>query len=613
MSERGWNERPGRLRRRAVGRRGGVAILFATAIIPLLAMVGLAIDYSIYNQIVSSLEIAADTAALNAARIAGNAEVAGEAQTQYLNDGTTAGQKWFAAVATYENATVTPAVSVTGSTTITAKVTFTGTVPSIFGKILYHKLTYPLSGEADATVGIAPFLDVEILMDNSSSMQQGATAIDIENMDYWSACSNYGAFQRTQNSTTTPSLDGQVDYGTPANYSSPYSYPISGNKYFPYENYTTTFAQKAFPENGGYRIQTNNPLGSSVYNPNFPGAVPYPIPIRPPSDGTSPDSGYGSNGTSLTAFPAPASTTSEGGPICYGFNNAKALASPYGLQTAVTTPVRAGEPCAFACHTDTSTTAGQGNDLYGLARQTIGTNHPVTLRFDLVKTAVNAILTNMQADDLSIRNLAVGVFTFNDVLTQIYPAVNAVCSSGAPTGEACDDWATAIADVGLPPTTKGGADTGIQAETLVGDAVHYDTDFTGTMTTLQQTYLKTASGDGSTAANPRKVLFLVTDGIDEANGTHTAFDYTQCAAFKSKGYTIYVAYTPYAPYPDFWYQQVQSIVEGSGSGSVIYNLEQCATGTTSPYFVQVTPISTLNSVLAGFLKSALNQPARFTH
>ena len=553
-------------------RRAAVAVLFATAVIPLIATVGLAVDYVMWNQINSSLKVAADTAALNAARIAGNAEVAGESQTQSLSEGTLAGQRWFNAVASFQNATVTPTVSVTGTTTITATVTYSGTDPSLFGRILYKLASYPISGQSVATVTVAPFLDVEVLMDDSSSMQQGASATDIENMDYWSACSGIIAWGNTSNDTANPLDTTNGQNGTQLASQTTYTYhPL----------YT---------------------LGS--YNQNYSGAVPYPIPINAPNAGTGPDSGYG-----ITSFPTFQSATSNGGPICKGFTFSQSQASP-------NTPIRAGEPCAFACHTDTSgAPAGTGADLYGLARQTIGTQHPVQLRFDIVKLATNDILQAMKSDDLAINNLSVGIFTFNDALQEIYPVPASTCPHGAPVGEACDNWATAIADVGLPPTTKGGADTGIQAEILVGNNAHSDTDFVSIMTDLQQNYLKTNSGDGTTAANARKVLFLITDGIDEkpSVGNHSAFDYTQCTTFKNMGYTIYVAYTPYTPYPDKWYEsQVQSINEGTGAGTIAYNLQQCATDPTNGFIV-ASDQTTLNNALNTFLKSALNAPARFTN
>ena len=100
----------------------------------------------------------------------------------------------------------------------------------------------------------------------------------------------------------------------------------------------------------------------------------------------------------------------------------------------------AGAPARLRAISTRRSAAGTGNDYYALARSTIGTPYQVNLRFDLVKSAVNQVITTMQADNLPINNLKVGIFWFADILTKVYPA----------TGEAGNDWATALADVGGP-------------------------------------------------------------------------------------------------------------------------------------------------------------------
>jgi hypothetical protein len=263
----------------------------------------------------------------------------------------------------------------------------------------------------------------------------------------------------------------------------------------------------------------------------------------------------------------------------------------------------AGAPCAFACHFDTTKPAGTGADYYALARSTIGKSNHVTLRFDQVKAAVNLVISNMQADDLPIKNLNVGIFTFASALTQVYPA----------SGEAGDDWAAATEAVGAPPTAPNTADTGIQPYAGANAA---DTDFPDTMTSLATKYL-TASGDGTKATTPIKVLFLITDGVQDYTQGSTrnlqALDPSTCKTFKNMGYTVYVVYTPYYPLMNAYYlQNIKGFVEGTGADTTTANLKACASDPVNDY-IAASDQSTLNAALTSFLKRALNVPARYTY
>ena len=208
----------------------------------------------------------------------------------------------------------------------------------------------------------------------------------------------------------------------------------------------------------------------------------------------------------------------------------------------------AGPPCAFACHSDNSVLAGQGQDFYGLARSTIGTANPITLRFDLLKQATNELLGTMSTANTISGNLSVGVFSFNNTLTQVYPTTGEAGSTSPPRPPA----------VGAAPTVANGPDTGIQPDAFVTNSVHADTDFPDTMATLSTTV--TASGNGATPSAPRKVLILITDGYENYNNGNVtgAFDVSACTTFKNMGYTVYVVYTPYQPL--MWLVLYQSAV-----------------------------------------------------
>jgi hypothetical protein len=406
-------------------------------------------------------------------------------------------------------------------------VTYSGTLPSVFGNILFQKATYPITGTAVAVVTSAPFLDVEIMLDNSGSMEIGATNADIQRLQSATPCSLAGAIYTDAKGNQTQ---------------------IAGQSY-------STF-------------QTSS--GGNTY-----------------------DGGLSPNVTAGPPLTFPYFTTNPTKPYtCQGV---------LPIQANGTYPL-AGPPCAFACHQSKT-----GPDYYAVARATSGTPVPIVLRIDLVKAATNQVISAMQADNISsLNNLQVGVFTFADVLTKIYPT--ATCAQADCT--AGNDWATAISLVGAPPTTPGGPDTGIQPYCCADAGV---TDTHGTLTSLAGQLPK--SLDGTQPSKPRRVLFIVSDGMDDwppaAGRVEQALSPDDCALFKNMGYTVYVVYTPYVPLMNaFYLTNLYPIVESTGSNSLAVNLQACASSPAD--YIAASSGPQLNAALQTFLKAALNTPARFT-
>jgi hypothetical protein len=136
------------------------------------------------------------------------------------------------------------------------------------------------------------------------------------------------------------------------------------------------------------------------------------------------------------------------------------------------------------------------------------------------------------------------------------------------------------------------------------------------MATLQSQYLTTPAGNGTVATSPRKVLIIITDGfMDDPNiaypNDRSAFPPSACDGFKNLGYTVYVVYTPYYPVMHYSYLLMDwsVLVTGTGPTSISYNLQKCASSSSD--YIAATSQDQLNAALAQFLKSALNQPARF--
>jgi Flp pilus assembly protein TadG len=534
-------------------RQSGVALLFALMVIPMIGLAGLAIDFGIWNETYASVSLAASAAALNAAKTAANADANNDAN--YIAEGTTAGTQWFLAdmdTSSYGNAlgssTPTVKVSATG-TNITAAVSVTLSVNSLIGG-LFGKAGYPLTVSAGATMPVTSYLEVILMLDNSASMGIGATTADMQTLMQISPCDPSNYFYRTASNSTYTQL-------VPNNYGV-YQYSWNG------VNYDGT-------------LPTPITSGSTTFKPvNYMG------------------------GTGFTAVYCDAAHVTAG--YCQQQQMCPSQVNGY---TAY-----AGPPCSFACHSDGSKAAGLGTDLWAMARR-----NGVTVRFDLLKNATNLVVQTMASDNVtSLNNLTVGIYSFNTGVTAVYPGTTACTTNNTNTTEACNNFTTAEADVGSPPTAGSGTytDSGIQPTVAVATGNNDNTAFTESMSKLASTYL-TAAGDGTAATKPRKVLFLITDGFEDDPNTSTraAMPSSACTQFKDMGFTVYVVYTPYYPVMHEWYLvNGVSIVEGTGSDSIAYNLQACASSAAD--YISAGNQTSLNNALQTFLKNALASPAIFT-
>ncbi len=537
--------------------RGSTALIVGLAAPAVIAFVGLTVDLSGVLAAKAKIELSADSSSLSAIMTAASALRTDP--VNYQATGQAAGLASFNAQAGSISTVSTPMARITmarSGTTMLATTTWSASYNTFFGK-LFGVTSWPITGKSIISTQLStPYLNVEVLLDNSPSMEIGATANDINILQQMTPCGT-GTGMATGAGTYTyapGAIYGANRDGSGGNQ------PLSGQSYSAYQCAS----------------------GGGVYD----GSLSCPMPAMSPPYRFS------------TFNPS----SNLGGPSCGGFPNvANQTSGPTKGQ-----PPLAGAPCAFACHFDTSKPAGAGNDYYGIARSTIGTSSQVTLRFDVVKSAVNTLISTMQSNDnATFKYLNVGVFTFDHNLTQIYP------TNGT---EASDDWGAATAAVGGPPTVANGPDTGIQP---YGGDNGGDTDFPDTMSALSSQL--TASGDGMTNTQPRKVLFLVTDGVQDytnSNGvrSQSAIDPSYCQPFKDNGYVVYVVYTPYYPLMNGYYlSNMTGIVEGSGAGTTTANLKACASDPVADY-IQASDHASLVAALQTFFQLAMTTPpARYTH
>jgi len=602
-------------RRLAGHRKGAISLLFAIMVIPLLLIVGIAIDFSFYVQAQAELNLAADAAAMHAVRAMSLSTSNG---TTYQNAGTLAGQQWFAA-----QAEVVPGVTLTGtgsplpvSVTVsytppsyTATVSYTGTMNLFFGRLAGVK-TWPIAGTATATIS-NNFVDIGIMIDNSQSMLIGATPTDIATMNANTPC----AIVKPENGLT-PGLSMAA-----------YSYLLNGptsayGQNGPYGagaayGYTAVLGQVLPPY---YGAGVDNVDGSRAFcDPGYnSGNAGLTACAYPPSFiyGTN-DTQYYNPANTPATINNPDGTTNLPG-ACLNKGGAAGSAGPYTPQA----------PCAFACHQN-----ADGGDYYALARKL-----NISLRLDLVQNAAQQVIQSMIKYSPPPQSLlGVGIYTFNTTLQPVYPCTLFIgCAS--PFGT---DLNTAYSDLGICSGTQ---TTGCLLPPVTNDQPNTDINTVFTQAAL---FLQGSTGDGSTPAKAIKNLFLITDGISDwyylgsqVVGPIDSLVANPCQQIKNQGINLYVLYTPYYPIPTWTYTRTpmpatlantypanvilaQFVTETNPSSFPNYNanyptdtpvqaaLRACASNPS--YFYTATNQTDISNALQSMLASALNSAARVTN
>jgi Flp pilus assembly protein TadG len=161
---------------------GGVAVLAALLIVPIMFAMGMAYDYTMASNRKDQIDGMADAAALGAVTPAMMAQSSTTAQaraTSLFNDqiATVSGVTYLPA-----NGNVTVTDTPLGATiTRNVTVTYTASSPNIFATILGMP-AFQITGSSSATSGGAPNIDFYLLLDDSPSMEIGATQSDINTM-----------------------------------------------------------------------------------------------------------------------------------------------------------------------------------------------------------------------------------------------------------------------------------------------------------------------------------------------------------------------------------------------------------------------------------------------
>jgi Flp pilus assembly protein TadG len=618
-------------------KRSAVAIIFAISIVPLIYLIGLAVDYTFVSLDRTKVEFAAQAAATHALRIA-TSTYAYEQSTSYavsgvtsaqaaadaVTAGNTAGNLWFNAevgITSRANVTLTnsgsivaPLPTTPGSTpTFKATVTASVTYPPFFNTLFKASAPWvvPISATAQATFSYAEIL---LMLDTSQSMMIPPDATDVVTQEQNTVCP-------AVNLISTNELIGNA-----------------------------TLIPTAPPE----QYEFNSADGDAVNFQNVPN------------------------------YSTASSPNDDKEPCKIGFSGAIPGAS---------SATAAATPCAFACHfatTNAKSTTGQtliggGHqtfpaDYYGIARE-----HGTPLRIDTLMQATEQVISDMQTSQAVTGQLSVGVYQFN---TDVYPLVQG-SPNNDPLPEATTDLTTALKTVNGVDYTQTPTETAIpqliNMTTTVNAAgttagLNGDTNLRKSLADLLAGNLfpKTlsgqlqplgASGTGLTNTTPQKFMIIVSDGLEDestnnfggedSNGAEYGTNNTTggyhnvegemtsvvgeaansgtCSALKMLGFTVYVLFIDYdalanisyyepaigigrpmnaetlADYPSAAQDSTRDLtfVPSTTTSPTALALQACAS--SSADFKEANSSASIKSAMQTILKSALASTIRLTN
>ena len=157
--------------------RGNIAVIFAITLLPILAVVGGAVDYSIASSQRTKIQAALDSAIL-AGAIAGKQSLdAGAGQSTAIAAAKSAASNFFSGNTVGYTASLTSNYTVSGLS-LSGTGSASATVPTNFMKIVGFP-TIPMTVASNATSTAQPYVNVYLLIDISASMLLPSTTAGI--------------------------------------------------------------------------------------------------------------------------------------------------------------------------------------------------------------------------------------------------------------------------------------------------------------------------------------------------------------------------------------------------------------------------------------------------
>ncbi len=241
--------------------------------------------------------------------------------------------------------------------------------------------------------------------------------------------------------------------------------------------------------------------------------------------------------------------------------------------------------CAFACHED---------DLPGTDNYSKSIALKVTLRIDVVRTATQNLMATAKATETLPDQYRMAIYDFGTSANTINLKDPGAYKVSALTSNL--DTSTANAStIGLMTIPKQNYNNDSQ------------TNFTSALTAMNTAIAD--PGSGMTSDTPQKVLFLVTDGVNDgydcaySNGATcrriTPIDNTLCTKIKARGIKIAVLYTTYQPVTSdsFFNSWVAKYV--AAPSQVATQAEACA---SSNLYFEVSPSQGISDAMQALFK-----------
>jgi Flp pilus assembly protein TadG len=165
---------------------GNVAITFGLMMMPIIGMVGAAIDYSNASRVRTSLMGAADAASVGSLVKSSNAMAAAATMSGDgpIPDGVTEALNIFNAQIAGKSGFTIKSIAAKvekSKNVVTSTVQFTADVPTHMLGVIGKK-TFSIGSTSTASNGMPPFVDFYLLLDNTPSMGVAATPADIDKM-----------------------------------------------------------------------------------------------------------------------------------------------------------------------------------------------------------------------------------------------------------------------------------------------------------------------------------------------------------------------------------------------------------------------------------------------
>jgi Flp pilus assembly protein TadG len=236
-----------------------------------------------------------------------------------------------------------------------------------------------------------------------------------------------------------------------------------------------------------------------------------------------------------------------------------------------------GVGCAFACHQSNPSDLNPQNP-GGVDNYQLAINLGVSTRIQLVASAVSQLATtatNTAAQNQSTYRMATYTFNYNGAqevthLTSSLSTVGTQAQSIDVMEVYQNNWLT---------STVNNSDA--------------DTDFGKAMSTING--IMPTPGTGLSGQQPQEILFIVSDGVDDANNPSPActqklsgsrcqqpFNATWCTTVKNRGIKIAVLYTVYLPmtsnsWYNSWVAPYQKWNNPAGNDGIATAMQNCAT------------------------------------